>query len=384
MQLAGVSGWGVAHLTAALVLFCGNVHAASQTANARLFCLSVRVAEAQTTALGLIYELRFSSYYSWSYPNQEFFNLLSQTAPTHASGFLLSEGALLGDLEGGMEITVPEEIDGDRDGVPDFYQVGRPIDVTTAAGYYEVYDSSGGVLDSGSVRTRWQRSAGSATGICTLTMSDGSLVPPLVFTHTFEIFEYAGTLTYEPASSDIHAFASLTGVANPQRTFRGPLPLRRSAEDPFDLLEVHSAQWTNALNEILEVRGGYLSRDMRFELEYFGLFSFEDGDPFTPHEPDYELFYLGIDDPNDTNGNGIPDLTDPPASGVSLQVALGTEGLMLTVSGQPGQACAIETTSNVSSTTWSTATTITLTQSTQTLSLPVPATGPAFWRARVL
>src|SRR5208282_10442 len=60
---------------------------------------------------------------------------------------------------------------------------------------------------------------------------------------------------------------------------------------------------------------------------YLGKLSFVDGSLATPW-PDYLNWLLVIDDPNDSNGNGIPDISDP-----SL-VAPPVSPLLITTSGQ--------------------------------------------------
>ena len=368
-----------------LLLAGASAPGATNTASLRLYCLSVKVEPAQATAFGLFYTLQFSSYYNWTVPNGEFFRLFRELPPSHSSGFLLSEGALLGDLEGGMDITVPEGIDANQDRVPDFYQVAQPMDAMDSSGSFVLWDSSGDLVDAGGVQTHWQRAAGSHRGVCILNMQGQGLVPPLEFQHPFEIIEYAGALNYQPAATNVSGLVTLSQVGDPTRSFAGTLFMARGDPLPTQVIDCLPSTWTNALLQTVAVEAGQLGLDPHGDLDYFGSFWFEDGDPSHPDEPDYERYFAGIDDPNDWNANGIPDLTDPPPR-IPLGVAIARDaaGLILLLTGQTGATYSIESASELPALRWIDAATVVLSNATQAIPLPPVAGNAAFWRARAI
>jgi len=366
-------------------------HSATNTAELRLFCQSVRVEKGSASALGLAYFTEFSSFANWDEPNAEFFTLLAEQPPTHFSFFLLTGDAFqgLGSLQGGMRITVPEPLDTDGDGVPDFYQVARAIDVVADGGEFQVYDplNPDRLVDYGTVRATWRRAAGQHRGECDFLLASEApaqtaIIPAsgLTFRHNFEIIEFAGTYQYQPAVERIDGRVNLAQVGNPQRTLQGPIPIVRTDFDPVNALDILDATWTNQAGADLEVKGGYLDRFPEFELEYYGPLEFTDGDLSTTNL-DYEYYYVAIADPNDHNGDGIPDLSDPPVEGrarLGIQHSDGT--LVLTLSGEVGKTLRLQTAANPRTTGWIDVQTVTLTNSTQSVTLPIPSANTAYWR----
>lgn len=378
-------------LAAAMVVATAAAPAATNTAEMRLFCQSVRVEKGSASTLGLSYFIEFSSFANWTEPNAEFFTLLATAPPTHFSFFLLTGDAFqgLGSLEGGMRITVPEQLDIDLDGVPDFYQVARAIDAVADGGEFQVYDplNPDRLLDYGTVRATWRRAAGQHRGEGDFLLA--SEAPPqtavlpasgLTFRHNFEIIEFAGTYQYQPAVERIDGRVNLAQVGNPERTLQGPLPLVRNDVDPVNALEILVATWTNQAGADLEVTGDYLDRYPEFELEYYGPLVFTDGDLSTT-DLDYEYYYVAIADPNDHDENGIPDLSDPPVEGrANLGIQLSEGTLVLTLTGEVGNTLRLQTASNPRTTGWINVQTVTLTNSSQNVTLPTPSANTAYWR----
>jgi hypothetical protein len=382
-------------LKVALIAWVVAVGAVAQAdtniANLRMFCQSVRIESGSASALSLAYYTEFSSFANWDQPNAEFFTLLSEEPPTHFSFFLLTGDVFqgLGGLEGGMWITVPEDLDANADGVPDFYQVAQAINTVTGGGEFQIYDPTDptALVDYGTVQANWRRTAGEHRGQCDLTLASQApasirVLPAsgLRFTHNFEVIEFAGTYSYRPAETRIEGMVTLAQVGNPERTRHGPMPLIRAELDPFNRLNILESAWTNQLGQTLTVTGGYLDRYPEFELQYYGPFSFDDGDLRTG-DWDYEFYYVGIEDPNDYNGDGIPDLTDPPFERRPTLAIGGSGGApLLSIAGEVGQTVRIQTTSNLSTTGWTDVQTVTLTNTSQSVPLPNPNAKTAFWR----
>ena len=115
---------------------------------------------------------------------------------------------------------------------------------------------------------------------------------------------------------------------------------------------------------------------------YFGTLSFYNGNPATT-DTGYPYWEISILDPNDWNGNGVPDLTDPTASAPSaplLAVAGYRNGLVITVSARVGAQVVIQGVPSLAHPAWSTVLTVTITNRAQAVVLPVPG-GNQFWRA---
>ena len=379
-------------LLAACVAAAGTVaHAATNTANLRLFCQSVRIEKGSASALSLAYYTEFSSFANWSQPNAEFYTLLTNEPPTHFSFFLLTGDAFQGSggLEGGMYIAVPEDIDTNADGVPDFFQVAEGVDTTRGGGNFQIFDpiDPDALVDYGTVQASWRRTPGQHRGQCDLVLSSQApastaIIPAggLRFTHNFEILEYAGTYQYRPAETRIEGMMSVTQVGRPDRTLHGPMPLIRADIDPLNALDILDSAWTNHLGQTLQALGGYLDRYPEFDLEYYGPFAFDDGDLST-EDWDYEFYYVGIEDPNDHDGDGIPDLTDPPAEqGPTLGITVSGGAPVLTITGKIGQTLRIQTSPSLGTIDWTDAQTVTLTNATQSVPLPNPNTNTAYWR----
>src|SRR5258708_5589964 len=111
--------------------------------------------------------------------------------------------------------------------------------------------------------------------------------------------------------------------------------------------------------------------------------NFTDGDLTTP-APDYLAWILSIDDANDSNHNGIPDFSDDPVvRQVRLALSLTATNLQVSLSGAAGTVCQVQQSPALPAASWQTVQTITLTNDPQVVSVPLPSTATAFWRAQV-
>jgi hypothetical protein len=110
--------------------------------------------------------------------------------------------------------------------------------------------------------------------------------------------------------------------------------------------------------EGIETTVNYIAKGL-----YAGLVVLSDGDPATPFTDEYDFFDLVIRDPNDANGNGIPDLSDVPAAGPSrpgISLALVNGRLRATLAGPPGARCLVERSASLAPMSWTTAADVTL------------------------
>jgi hypothetical protein len=351
---------------------------AAETAQARIYCLSLRF-QRGSDMFGLSV-LDLSSI-SLDTPNGEL--APSFGSPSHFSGFRISDPDT-GELveEGEIDIDIPDFTDANGNGFDDFFEVSQAVSAVSSG----IYSSA---VDSGTVRATWGRGAGSKDGTCVLKVTSSMVGLLGDFTHNFELIEYTGPLSYTPGTNRISGSVNLTQTGDPSSQFIGPIEFIKSPTNRFDELNLQHATWTNAVSQTYKISNDIDSflRDLTLKTNYYGFVDFDDGDPNTA-DPDYYTWILSIDDVNDSNGNGIPDFTDDVGSTAprppSLVLTQGSGALSLNISGTVGSVHEVQQTASLSSTNWTLVSSITLTNDPQTVTLPLPTNMTSFWRVRAL
>jgi hypothetical protein len=199
------------------------------------------------------------------------------------------------------------------------------------------------------------------------------------FTHTFELIEYSGQLSYSPGSNTVTGTINLTRSGQPSDVLQGPATLLKAPTNRFNLLTLPAGGWTNQA-ETFEFDACELKRDAARPAIYRGVL----------HNPSstFRSWTLSITDTNDANGNGIPDLSDDPGV-VSpsrppvLSLSRNSTHLLLQISGVVGRTNVIERALSPVSANWEIVQSITLTNDPQTVLLPLPSEAAMFWRVRV-
>ena len=362
------------------VLMCGpsNPHAA-QTAQARIYCLSVRFHQAMSS------DGEFTMDLTTLDPAAGLNGELAPTfdIPSHFSNFHEYDTIFDEAIDGFIEFDVPASADANGNGFADFFETSQAVSATTTGDY----DAS--PVDSGTVKAVWSRPAGSKDGTCTLTLRSAMFGQLPDFVHSFEIIEYTGPLGYTPGTNRVVGSVSLTQTGDPSSQFTGPIEFIRSPTNRFDELDLQHAVWTNTMSQTYRISNDIDSflRDLTLKTNYYGFVDFDDGDPNTT-DSDYYTWVLSIDDPNDSNGNGIPDFTDDVGSiaprAPLLTIVNGMTNLLLTVSGTVGSVHEVQQTSSLGSTNWTLVSSVTLTNDPQTVTLPLPTNMTSFWRVRAL
>jgi hypothetical protein len=248
--------------------------------------------------------------------------------------------------------------------------VGQEVPTSAATGSYE--DPQRGPSE---VKVTWRRVAGSAHGTCSLVWT----ARQLAFEHTFELIQYAGRLRYTRSDTNLTGVVDLLSSGNPDHTLAGPIRLGRL---DVDHLELRSGLWTNHLGQTLAYAP--LESLERSGANYVAFFTFADGDLSTPWA-DYDLWLMLLTDAADSNGNGIPDLTDPApgATPPRLRLELAEDSLALTLEGDAGRSYEIEASTGLVPGLWQRQTILSLTNRLQTFPWPKPADRTRFWRARL-
>ncbi len=304
-----------------------------------------------------------------------------ESATAYASYLSLNdEWGLYDPIPGWMRLEVPLTADADENGWPDFFEVNQAVNTTSTG----IFDFAG--LSSGTVQAAWSRGAGSHTGTCTLDFRINAFQSLGVFTHTFEIIEYTGPLTYTPGKNEVTGHVLLQRTGMPENTLGGPVVFVKRPLQPHNELLLQAGTWTNEYSQSLTYTASEFLRDPYAPTNYYGYLDLTDGDLNTA-EPDYYDWILSIDDPTDTDGDGVPDFSDDPEPSVvrrphlTLQRTPGE--LRLTLSGDVGRLYHLLESTDLAAGVWTTNRSLTLTNDLQTIALPLPTGGPRFWQVVV-
>jgi hypothetical protein len=284
-------------------------------------------------------------------------------------------------LIGTLSIDLPLFSDTDHNGLIDFLEVAKavPGNVTSGGLYYD----NGFETFTGTVSATWTRTPGATTGLVSLRVKIADFGVDTTFKHTFEIYQYKGTLTYTNTATGALSSVSLNRLGA-TGAISGPLNLVRTNSAT---LGFPAGTWKDETGASLEFSpsadtGVALHRDS--VANHFGAYvAFVDGMPQTAETQEYQLWRLDVFDANDANLNGVPDLGDTPVAEVAptLAVNLQDGSLRLAVTAKKGQTVTVESSPNVVSPSWTTVTTLTLAADTDSTTLAVPAS-TVFFRTR--
>ena len=340
---------------------CG--HSLANEATLTLTSLSLKVPPARLNTVGGQYRLSFSTTDDNSI-NSELFQS-GGTVQYQTDAIIDYPGSeALGALIGLLTLQTPLGGDTDVNGVTDFLEVQRAVPTTTTTG--EIAIDDGIDFSRGKVSATWQRAANSTTGTVQFTVSLPDFgLQNLTFDHTFEIFQYRGVLTYSRNGTNVTAAVNLPRVGA-TGSFVGNLPVTRVSNVELNRAPV---SWSGPGGQTFEVLGTEDVEGVPFPIThvigrfYGGLVLLADGDPTTPFPDEYDYFDLLIEDLNDSNGNGLPDLTDdltgaPARPTLAASIAAGV--VQLQVNGAPGTRYVVESSPTLPATTWSSVGEVTL------------------------
>lgn len=361
-------------LTAGSVFFSAAAQGA-ETAQARLYCMSLRFQEGSTYGG----TLDLSTFGGPPYNGELMPTFSSDPYGNPWGSGLALVWSGMGD-GGSIYVNLPLGVDANNDRFDDFFEVSQGVTNAVTTGSY-----STSYYFSGAVYATWNRNAGSADGTCVLDLYDDFWEDLGNFTCPFTLLEYTGPLTYAPGSNTVSAVINLNQTGTPANTLQGPITFDKSVTDRFNTLTNRPGFWTNAAAQTLAFDSEVFVRGIPIRpTNYAGYVYFADGYPSTG-SPDYPLWVLSINDTNDANANGIPDFTDDPAvvrpRAPQLSLALGPTNLWLTLHGDVGHTNLIQEIGSLASTNWQTTLWLLLTNDPQVVSLPRPAGTAKFWRA---
>jgi hypothetical protein len=362
------------YFVAALIGFFGfpSLNATAETAQARIFCYSVVVHGATGTG-GATLDLTTAA----SSINEELAPWFGTR--THSSFIVLDDGFEV--IEGTMDLDVPPYLDANGDGFDDFYDTSLGVASTMTGGDLSLQ------FTNGTVTAQWTRSAGSKDGTVVLSLTDNGTGFLGNFSHSFELLEYKGPLTYAPGATNVTGAVAFTRTGSASETLQGQIRYNKSPTNSANELEMQAGGWTNASAQTLSFMGNLFYRDPLWWSNYYGYVEFADGQPNTG-AIDYNLWMMSIDDTNDSDHDGIPNFSDTSSGGggprrPTLALTRGTTNLWLRISGGVGRLHHILGSASLSAPSWQTNLSVTLTNDPQTVSLPLPAASQRYWRAYV-
>jgi hypothetical protein len=360
---------------AGTLCLCSPSIRAAETANATLFCWSMQFQRGIDPNGNYFLNLTSLSGSLNGELAVDFF-----ASPYTHSAYLSMEDELFGETLGGqLVLDIPAFQDVNKDSFNDFFQVSQGVTNRTSAG-----DCNLDIYGHSSVAATWNRDAGSSSGGCTLRLT--LMGQPVTFSHSFQILEYRGPLTYVPGATNVTGALSLVQTDNPGATMSGDVAFEKSATDPFNALTLQAGTWTNESQQATSFVTEAFARDPKWPTNYYGNIEMTDPSNPTGFYP-YGLWMLSIDDLNDSNHNSIPDFSDSPGSkpaprAPQAELSLVGTNLVLNLHGDVGYLHEIQTLSDLATTNWQTALSITLTNDPQAVSLPLPTNGLSFWRVR--
>ncbi|MCL5096066.1 MAG: hypothetical protein M1608_00730 [Candidatus Omnitrophica bacterium] len=172
------------------------------------------------------------------------------------------------------------------------------------------------------------RNAGSVTGTVVVG-GDGIL--PLMQTQ-YHLVGGEGALTYQPQSPDASFVINMRTIGGWSDQLAGSASLDKTSANEATMANMHGDALTFVGNVVMKRNGNTYSSRGRVS----------DGYDATSW-PDYQDCYVEIIDPNDSNGNGIPDLTDVVWTTPPCLAPQREDGkLKLKLIGGVGQPCTIQ------------------------------------------
>jgi hypothetical protein len=344
---------------------------ATQTAQVRLYCGSLQFERAElvtgesldiTTTLPVLnkeLEPNFGSAYA------------------HSSILRLNNYGFNPTLTGALALNVPPYTDDNTNKYPDFFEVAHGATEINTTGSFLL------PMGGGTVEATWSRDAGSPTGTCQMVFTFDLPRAPLAFTHMFTLLEYKGTLEYTPGSNAVSGVVSMAQTGFPTNILQGVMQFTKPVTNPSGQLSLDAGVWTNGSAQIVGYPAASLNRVSGWPTNFSASLELGDGYPQTS-APDYRFWVISIDDTNDSDLDGIPDIADTPAVFMPrtpyLTMAMTDSNLNLTISGDVGRQHLIQESEYLSPADWQTVQIVSLLSDPQTFLLPLPSSTSRFWR----
>lgn len=347
---------------------------AAEPIHLQLNSFSLRFQFARMRISGITYQNDVSSQDENSVPNGEFRISPLDTAavpdvkPSHEGNFFFYDGRVNDTYVLPFIVDVPTD-DQNNNHIPDIYEFGM-----AAAGFTDglYLDPTGEV---GTFEASWEKVADSTTGVCRIQFDFG-----LRFSHGFELYQYSGTFTPGDVGAD---GVGASEVALTRDGLDGGLTgTLKFKMEPNNLtfLKTSGLKNENSSPFALSADAPSVLRDHYI----YSLLQVVDGQPnLDPAYEDWKEWSLMITDPNDTDGDGTPNIFEgpatTPATAPRLEIVRTAEGIRLLIHGDIGRVYTLE--NSIALPAWINPTSVTLTADPHTIDLPKPS-APTFWRMR--
>ena len=337
----------------------------------RMLCYDIMVHPAKIKLLGGIEDInQFSSQGSFNPANDELAFAPLDVPTTHWGTFLFTDGQTFETFPFDFQLDIPDN-DANQNGIYDLLEYSQSVSGVSTIGTYS--DPDGG---QGSFQATWTKAANSHTGTCRIIFDFATQSP---FNHPFEIMNYEGTWSSAvKENSTVHGPITVTRDGVADATLSGELALSLAQQGEVKLT---TTSLTNEVGSTFEwAQPQTMDRD---RTEFYEFLTVTDGWLYEP-TPDFMDWLIIVDDKNDFDRDGIPDLIDPPtvtATAPSIQIIKTQNGIRLMITGDVGRAYTLEDAASLPAAQWLHPTAVTLTASPHILDLPAP-TQATFWRMR--
>lgn len=206
-----------------------------------------------------------------------------------------------------------------------------------------------------------------------LNVNDRMLGTMGPFNGQYAIVSHNGSLDYKRTADGGSGAVDLQKSGN--ASWHGSVQYVRASADRLNTLTVQAGAWTNGTDSFF-FEETTLTRDLSHPTVYQGI--------LRSSSAAFGGWTLRIVDPNDSNRNGIPDLSDDlavqPPRRPSLELRKTGARLELLVSGDTGRTHEVQAATSLNATTWELATSLVLTNDPQVVEVSAPASGSKFWR----
>ena len=306
------------------------------------------------------------------------------------TGFELSAPGFGVPIEGFLYLDTPQA-DTNHNGIDDLFEVAQGLSPVNTSGTLE-FTTIDDEPVKGTVVAQWQRPAGVTRGSVQIAVAFPGY--SRTFQHAFEVYQYRGTLEYTRRGTNIDATVALSREGAPG-ALGGAWTLH--VEDRDSLAQEGGAwvagrpllRFDPTVTDADGTRYEFLRGGLR--TNYFGIFQYSDGSPVDDIPLDYALWELHLFDPNDADGDQVPDLTDTDFIGLpevlSPQVSVAWEAgaPRMRLVGSPGVGYVVEQRESLTVGAWAAVST-NAPASNGVADVPLSlkgANGLRFWRARV-
>jgi len=209
---------------------------------------------------------------------------------------------------GALTINLPTT-DSDGNGVPDILQLNKGVN-NAVSGAGTIDWSITGFTGAFSVSGSWSRSANSQNGAYSITVSNSN--GSVLYDGVWGVLYVSGSITYNRGTTNTLNF-NLTSFS-PDGSSVGLTGSTTFSVNSTNQVAIPQFYLAGTDGKTYTVHASVLNR---LANRYSGNISLSDGNSATSW-PDYTNWVLELTDTNDSNGNGIPDLSDalpiPPAS----------------------------------------------------------------------